>query len=76
MVNTSIMHDEWASWEIDPSTRTSTHPFTKYYPFKLQIDTSNTAEDLFTVARGNSQQKGLLFLETPDNKIPEQRHYW
>jgi len=54
MVNTSIMHDEWASWEIDPSTRTSTHPFTKYYPFKLQIDTSNTAEDLFTVARGNA----------------------
>ena len=54
MVNTSIMHDEWASWEIDPSTRTSTHPFTKYYPFKATLSSTNTAEDLFTVARGDA----------------------
>ena len=54
MVNTSIMHDEWASWEIDPSTRTSTHPFTKYYPFKVTLSSADTAEDLFTVARGDA----------------------
>jgi hypothetical protein len=54
MVNTSITHDEWASWEIDPSTRTSTHPFTKYYPFKVTLSSTTTAEDLFTVARGDA----------------------
>ena len=54
MANTSIMHDEWPSWEIDPSTRTSTHPFTKYYPFKVTLSSADTAEDLFTVARGDA----------------------
>jgi hypothetical protein len=54
MVNTSITYDEWPSWEVDPSTRTSTHPYTKYYPFKVTLSSTNTAEDLFAVARGDA----------------------
>jgi len=49
-----LMHDEWPSWEIDPSTRTSTHPYTKYYPFNVTLSTANTAQDLFTVDRGKA----------------------
>lgn len=49
-----LMHDAWSSWEIDPSTRTSTHPFTKYYPFSTTLSTTNTAQDLFTIDRGKA----------------------
>ena len=42
--------DEWASWEVDPSTRTSVHAFTKYAPITATLST--TASDVFTVDRG------------------------
>ena len=42
--------DEWASWEVDPSTRTAVHPFTKYAPVADTLST--TAADVFTVDRG------------------------
>lgn len=41
---------EWASWEVDPSTRTSVHAFTKYAPITATLST--TASDVFTVNRG------------------------
>ena len=40
----------WHGWERDPSTRTSVHAITKYYPFRAA--TSTTASTLFTVDRG------------------------
>jgi len=49
-----IFHNEYPSWEVDPSTRTATHPFTRYYPFKATLSSANTAEDIFTVSRGNA----------------------
>ncbi|MAH48895.1 hypothetical protein CMI37_23915 [Candidatus Pacearchaeota archaeon] len=42
--------NEWASWEVDPSTRTSVHAFTKYAPITATLST--TAADVFTVDRG------------------------
>jgi len=42
--------DEWAAWEVDPSTRTSVHAFTKYFPINATVATS--AADLLTVNRG------------------------
>ena len=42
--------DEWAGWEVDPSTRTSVHAFTKYFPINATVATS--AADLLTVSRG------------------------
>jgi len=47
---TNIRADEWASWEVDPSTRTSVHAFTKYAPITTTLST--TAADIFTVDRG------------------------
>ena len=41
---------EWQAWEVDPSTRTSVHAFTKYAPITATLST--TAADVFTVARG------------------------
>ena len=41
---------EWAAWEVDPSTRTSVHAFTKYAPITATLST--TAADVFTVDRG------------------------
>ena len=40
-------HVDHREWEIDASTRTSGHPFTKYSPFRTA--TSTTAATLFTV---------------------------
>jgi len=43
--------ENWPSWEIDPSTRSSVHVWNKYWP----IDNSSigtSAVDLFTVSRG------------------------
>ena len=42
--------DEWAAWEVDPSTRTSVHAFTKYFPINATVAT--TAANLLTVSRG------------------------
>ena len=42
--------DEWTSWEVDPSTRSSVHAFTKYAPITATLST--TASDVFTVDRG------------------------
>jgi len=47
---TNIRADEWASWEVDPSTRTSVHAFTKYAPITTTLST--TAADIYTVNRG------------------------
>ena len=41
---------EWQAWEVDPSTRTSVHAFTKYAPITATLST--TAADVFTVDRG------------------------
>ena len=41
---------EWTAWEVDPSTRTSVHAFTKYAPITAPLST--TASDVFTVDRG------------------------
>jgi len=40
----------WSGWERDPSTRTSVHAITKYYPFRAA--TSTSASTLLTVDRG------------------------
>jgi len=40
----------WHGWERDPSTRTSVHAITKYYPFRAA--TSTSASTLLTVDRG------------------------
>ena len=42
--------DEWSAWEVDPSTRTSVHAFTKYFPINATVAT--TAANLLTVSRG------------------------
>ena len=42
--------DEWAAWEVDPSTRTSVHAFTQYFPINATVAT--TAANLLTVSRG------------------------
>ena len=42
--------NEWAAWEVDPSTRTSVHAFTKYAPITVTLST--TAADVFTIDRG------------------------
>ena len=40
-------HTDHREWEIDASTRTSGHPFTKYSPFRTA--TSTTASTLFSI---------------------------
>ena len=47
---TNMRADEWQSWEVDPSTRTAVHPYTKYAPIADTLST--TAEDVFTLDRG------------------------
>ena len=47
-----IFHNQWAGWEIDPSTRTSTHAFTKYYPFRDASVANNAVTTILTVDRG------------------------
>jgi len=42
--------ENWPEWEIDPSTRSSVHLWTKYVPIDTTVGT--TAVDLLTVARG------------------------
>tara|TARA_R110000824_G_scaffold71116_1_gene182282 strand:+ start:2153 stop:3076 length:924 start_codon:yes stop_codon:yes gene_type:complete len=46
----SDRHTDWRGWEIDLSTRQSTHSYTKYHPYREA--TSTTVETLFTCAQG------------------------
>jgi len=50
MPNTEHFPENWPSWEIDPSTRTSVHVWNKYIPIDVSVGTS--AVDLVTVSRG------------------------
>tara|TARA_R110002020_G_scaffold427393_1_gene636754 strand:+ start:595 stop:1512 length:918 start_codon:yes stop_codon:yes gene_type:complete len=50
MPNTEHFPENWPSWEIDPSTRTSVHVWNKYVPVDVSVGTS--AVDLVTVSRG------------------------
>jgi hypothetical protein len=50
MPNSIHFSEDWSAWEVDPSTRTSVHAWTKYAPIDITIGT--TAVDIFTVARG------------------------
>ena len=49
-MNSEHFPEVWPQWEIDPSTRTSVHVWTKYAPIDVSVGTS--AVDLFTVGRG------------------------
>ena len=48
----AIYNNQWAGWEVDPSTRTSTHAFTKYYPFRDASVANNAVTTILTVDRG------------------------
>ena len=48
----AIFHNQWAGWEIDPSTRTSTHAFTKYFPFRDASVANDAVTTILTVDRG------------------------
>ena len=50
MPNTEHFPENWPSWEIDPSTRTSVHVWNKYIPVDVSVGTS--AVDLVSVSRG------------------------
>ena len=50
MPNTEHFPENWPSWEIDPSTRTSVHVWIKYIPIDVSVGTS--AVDLLSIARG------------------------
>jgi len=46
----AIHGENWIEWELDPSTRSSVHLWTKYVPISAAVGTS--AADLFTLNRG------------------------
>ena len=48
----AIYNNQWAGWEVDPSTRTSTHAFTKYYPFRDASVANGAVTTILTVDRG------------------------
>jgi len=48
----NLRNNDWTGWEIDPSTRTSTHPFTKYYSFRDADVANDAVTTIFTVDRG------------------------
>jgi hypothetical protein len=48
----AIYHNQWAGWEVDPSTRTSTHAFTKYYSFRDATVANDAVTTILTVNRG------------------------
>ena len=48
----NLRNNYWTGWEIDPSTRTSTHPFTKYVPFRDASVANDAVTTLLTVDRG------------------------
>lgn len=43
---------DWINWEVDPSTRTSVHVWTKWVPVDVTLATPGTAENLFQVSPG------------------------
>ena len=43
---------DWVGWESDPSTRTSVHAFTKYFPFRDATVANDAVTTLLTVDRG------------------------
>ena len=45
-------HNDWVSWEVDPSTRTSTHVFTKYAPFTDASVANDSVTTILTMGRG------------------------
>ena len=49
-MNSQHFPEVWPSWELDPSTRTSVHVWTKYAPIDVSVGTS--AVDLLSVDRG------------------------
>ena len=51
----------WHGWEIDPSTRTSVHPYTKYVPFFGAVGTNGN----FT-PDGGSARTSLITVDTAD----------
>ena len=50
MPNSDQFPENWESWEVDPSTRTSVHVWNKYVPIDVSVGTS--AVDLLSVSRG------------------------
>lgn len=48
----AIYNNQWAGWEVDPSTRTSTHAFTKYFPFRDASVANDAVTTILTVDRG------------------------
>ena len=48
----AIYNNQWAGWEVDPSTRTSTHAFTKYFPFRDADVANDAVTTILTVDRG------------------------
>ena len=48
----NLRNNYWTGWEIDPSTRTSTHPFTKYAPYRDASVANDAVTTIFTVDRG------------------------
>lgn len=53
--------EHWHGWEIDPSTRTSVHPYTKYVPFFGAVGTNGN----FT-PDGGSARTSLITVDTAD----------
>ena len=51
--------EHWHGWEIDPSTRTSVHPYTKYVPFFGAVGTNGN----FT-PDGGSARTSLITVDT------------
>ena len=43
---------DWNGWERDPSTRSSVHAFTKYYPFRDASVANDAVTTILTVDRG------------------------
>ena len=43
---------DWNGWERDPSTRSSVHAFTKYYPFRDATVANDAVTTILTVDRG------------------------
>lgn len=46
----NLRHTDYRGWEVEPSTRSSMHPITKYTPFRSV--TGTTATTLFSLAPG------------------------
>ena len=49
---TNTRNIDWVGWERDPSTRTSVHAFTKYYPFRDASVANDAVTTILSVDRG------------------------